>query len=97
MELFAMRLFAAYAGPSTWGEWVEIASHLGDVSYTITASPVGNTVLRCRVRYYKEVNNQVTEEWRSDVKIKTANVVANVEVSFMGVPFGSAVEGTITP
>lgn len=74
-----------------------MADHLGEVTYRIDAVPVGDTVLRCRVRYYKAVRNQVTEEWRDDVTIRTANVVASVEVSFMGLPTGSAVEGTVNP
>jgi hypothetical protein len=91
------RQFAAYAGPSTWGAWVNIADHLGVVKYRITGQAVGDTVLRSRVRYFKGPNNQVIEEWADSVSITTGDVVASVEVSFMGIPTGSAVNGTISP
>jgi hypothetical protein len=92
-----MRLYAAYAGPNIWGPWVIILSHLGIVNCSISAKPVGDTVLRCRVRYFDSKNVQVTEEWNGDVKITTSNSVANVEVSFLGIPLGSAVDGTVSP
>ncbi len=92
-----LRQFVAYAGPNTWGPWVPIADHIGSVTYTITGGAVGNTLIRSRVRYYKDIDTQVTEEWSDSVTITTANVVASVEVSFMGVPLGSAVDGTIQP
>ncbi|MBV8453282.1 MAG: hypothetical protein JOZ29_13565 [Deltaproteobacteria bacterium] len=92
-----MRTFAAYAGPSTWGPWLDVAHPVGSVAYAITAEPVGDTTLRCRVRYYKDENNQVVEEWRESVNIVTGNAVATVDVSFMGLLTGTAVNGTINP
>ena len=92
-----MRLFSAYAGPSTWGPWVTVAEHLGVVTYAITASAVSDTILRNRVRYYRAANDQVIKEWDSSVSITTGNVVAGVEVCFMGLPTGSPVDGTIQP
>jgi hypothetical protein len=50
------------------------------------------------VRYYRTAHQQATEEWVGDeVTIATGDAVSVVEVSFMGVPTGSAVEGTIEP
>ena len=91
------RQYAAFAGPSIWGNWQEVADPLGVVTYNIAAQPVGDTVLRCRVRYFKTENQQTTEEWRDQTTITTGNAVAKVEVSFMGIPTGSAVDGTIDP
>jgi len=88
--------YVAYAPPSTWGEWVVVAEHLGIVEYTITAEPIGDTVIRCAVRYYVAANDQITSEWREEVSITTGNVAAKVEVRFMGVPTGRVVNGTVT-
>ena len=92
----ASRAFASYAGPSVWSDWSNIASYLGVVTYHITAEPVGATALFCRVRYYRDTG-QVIEEFREETTITTGNVVANLEVSFKGIPTGSAVNGTVEP
>ena len=92
-----MRLYHAYAGPSTWGPWVTIGSHLGIASFKITAEVVGDTLLKCRVRYYNTATSQVTEEWLDEVTVSCGNCVANVEVCFKGIPTGSAVNGTVNP
>jgi hypothetical protein len=90
-------VFNAYAPPMIWGAWAIIASHTASIGYDISASAVGDTRIRCRVRYFKEIRNQVIEEFVDLTSIRTANVIANIEVSFMGVPLGSAVDGTISP
>lgn len=92
-----MSLFNAYAAPSTWGPWVTVGSHLGEASFTINANAVGDTLLKCRVRYYKTSVSQVIEEWLDNVTVNCGDCVANVEVSFMGIPTGSAVDGTVNP
>jgi hypothetical protein len=92
-----MRQFKSYAPPSFWGKWEIIGSHLGEVSFKITAEAVGSTLLRCKVRYYKTSTQQVVEEWLDSKKIECGNCVANVEVCFMGNPLGTAVDGTINP
>jgi hypothetical protein len=94
--IISMRQFAAYAGPHIWGPWVDVASHLGRATFTITASAVGETVLRSRVRYFPDDGERVAE-FGDSTTVTTGNTVANVSVSFMGVPIGSAVAGTITP
>lgn len=92
-----MTSFSAYALPNIWGPWVNIASHTASVSFKISADPVGSTVLRCRVRYFKGKGggSQIIEEFIDNVTITTSNSVAIIEVSFMGIPTGSAVDGTI--
>ena len=92
-----MRIYHAYAGPSTWGSWVIVGSHLGVASFTITADAVGSTLIKCRVRYYKTAHTQVVEEWLDNTTVDCGDCVANVEVSFEGLPLGSAVDGTVTP
>lgn len=92
-----MRQYSAYAGPSVWGDWVDVADTIGSVSYTITASAIGSTEIRSRVRYFKTETSQVVEEFADSTMITTGNAVAKVEVSFMGIPTGTAVDGTIDP
>jgi|GEM_PF-7108094 len=92
------RAFAAYAPPLSWGAPLEIASHLGSITYTITYSAVGSTLVVGQVSYFKPGNEEkVTESIASGGSITTDNVVANVEISFKGTPTGSAVNGTINP
>ena len=92
-----MRLYNAYAGPAIWGQWVNIASHAGVANFSITADAVGSTLIRCRVRYYKTATQQVVEEWLDKTHIDCGDCYANVEVSFMGLPTGTAVDGTVNP
>lgn len=95
-EKVMTRLYSAYAGPSIWGSWEEIARHLGKCTFNITAEAVGSTIIRGRVRYYRD-SEKVIEEFRDSITIHTGNAVDIVEVSFMGIPMGTAVNGTIDP
>ncbi|MFD2871729.1 hypothetical protein ACFS5N_04570 [Mucilaginibacter ximonensis] len=90
------RIYHAYAGPSTWSAWTQIASQFGVTAYDITANAVGSTIIKCRVRYFDRTNTQVISEFLDNITILTAPTGA-VEVSFMGVPTGTAVDGTINP
>lgn len=82
-----------------WGDWQEIASHIGSVTYDISYSPVGSTLVTAEVRYFSGEGGgtQVIEPFVDQVTITTANCVANVEVHFKGTPTGSAVTGSINP
>ena len=93
------RIFSAYAPPLTYGSKVEVASHLGSVSYTISYEPVGSAIVLGRVHYYKNGagEEKTTESLSSGATITTANVVANVEVDFKGAATGSNVRVTIDP
>ncbi len=92
-----MRVYNAYAPPNFWGDWVTIASQTGMASFTITASPVGDTLLRGRVKYYKTARDQSTDEFLDSITIHCGDSINNIEVSFMGIPMGTAVEGTVEP
>ena len=93
------RIFSAYAPPLTYGSKVEVASHLGSVSYTISYEPVGSAIVLGRVHYYNNCagEEKTTESLSSGATITTANVVANVEVDFKGAATGSNVRVTIDP
>jgi hypothetical protein len=95
----ASRTFTAFAAPLTWGPDVTVASNIGVVTYTISYGAVGSTLVLGRVTYFKGTGGgrQVTEEFRDETTITTANAVANVVCAFKGVVTGSAVNGTITP
>ena len=93
------RSFLAYAAPNFWGPKVTVASHIGSVTYTIAYEAVGDTLVLGQVTYWKGPGGgrQVTEQFRDETTITTSNSVANVECEFKGIPFGSAVNGTVTP
>ncbi len=97
------RTFHVYAPPMYWGDWQTIASHFtGDVSYEIKAWAIGDTQLKCQVRYFKGegAGEQVIEDFYDGDYHKITvcdNCAANVEVRFKGVPLGTAVKGMINP
>jgi hypothetical protein len=96
----ARSAFNAYAPPGVYGAWYKIKSHMGVSIFTITAKPIGKTMLKGRVRYWKHSkgkDRQVVEEFIDDIEITTANVVGVIEVSFKGIPTGTAVSGSIRP
>jgi hypothetical protein len=95
-----MRLYAAYAPPSMWGTWTNIANYAGVVTYSITASPDGSTVLKCQVRYYAAGDtpgNPTVSDWNDSTTVTTGDAIGTLDVRFQGVPTGSSVSGTITP
>ena len=93
------RAFNGYAPPNFWGSWVTVASHIGSVSYRISYSAVGSTLVVAQVEYWKGSGggSKVVEDFRDTTSITTSNSVANVRVRFKGVPLGSAVRGSISP
>ncbi len=93
------RIFSAYAPPLTYGAKVEVASHLGSVSYKIDYEPVGNAIVLARVHFYKlgTGDEKTTQSLTSGATITTADVAANVEVDFKGAATGSNVRVTINP
>lgn len=89
------KTFTAYAAPMAWGPWMAIQSHGGVITFKITYSAIGDTLVMGKVRYYKEKEKLREEEFKDEVTIKTADVWANIDVCFKGVPLGSTVEGEI--
>jgi len=90
------RQFSAYAPPSAWGSWVQVASHGGVISYNISYEPVGNTNVLGSVNY-QGAGGQVSQQFNDSIDITTGNVWANVFVCFRGAPLGTAVTVTISP
>ena len=92
------RSFSAYAPPLTYGSKMEVASHLGSVTYKINYAAVGSINVMGRVHYYRTADGgKVTEVLPNGGTITTADVAANVEVDFQGAGTGSAVNGIINP
>jgi hypothetical protein len=89
------KTFTAYAAPMSWGSWATIQSHGGIITFKITYYVVGDTMVMGKVRYYREKEKLVEEEFMDKVTIQTADVWANIDVCFKGVPLGSTIEGTI--
>lgn len=87
-----------YAPPSIFGPWVVVASHTTALSFGFNFGPTGDTSIDGEVRYYSSnsPNQKVVNSIFNGTIIRTANVIANVEVRFRGVLTGSAVTGTVT-
>jgi hypothetical protein len=95
-SLLLTRRFQAYAPPSAWGSWVQIASHGGIFNFSISYEAIGNTNAIGAVFYYGS-NGKVTQQFNGSIDITTGNVWANVFVCFRGAPLGTAIQGTINP
>ena len=89
------KMFNAYAPPVVWGPWTQIKSHGGPVSFTVKYKAVGSTLVLGKVRYWKESDKKVEQQFVDRITIKTANVWGNIDVCFKGIPLGSAVQGEI--
>ena len=87
--------FTAYAPPMMWGAWNNIQAHGGSINFKITYSPIGDALVMGKVRYFKSDGNQIEQEFKDEISIKTANVWATIEVCFKGLTTGSTVEGEI--
>lgn len=89
--------FSALAKPIFWSEWQTIEEQTGARSFKITYSGIGNaeTLVYGKVKYYKQKDKLVEEEFVDQVMISAADVYASIDVCFKGIPFGTAVEGEI--
>lgn len=82
-----------YAPPMVFGPWEKLFSHIGDPNtYTITASPQGDTAITGEVRYFGVDGRQHVTAIIRQVTINVGNCVCNVDVRFRGVPTGSYVD-----
>jgi hypothetical protein len=89
--------FSAYAGPNVFGPWTQIGSHAGAITYTINASPVGNTAIVGEVAYFAADGQRKVEPFYGSTVIRTCNCYATVQVRFKGIPLGSAVNVNVSP
>lgn len=78
-----------------WGVRTQIQSHGGAMSFTISFKPVGSTLVKGKIRYWKEMDKKVEQVFLDKITIRTANVWGNIDICFMGIPLGSAVQGEI--
>jgi hypothetical protein len=67
--------FTAYAPPMAWGVWHTIESHGGSIARTITYEPIGDTVVKGKVKYFKFEGEVVEEEFKDKVSIKTGQIL----------------------
>lgn len=80
-----------YAPPLVFGPWEVVGSHIGEVNYSITVEPIGDTLITGEVKYFKRDGGaQVTEAFSKQTSVSTSNSVANVEVRLKGTPTGSS-------
>jgi hypothetical protein len=90
-----LRQFAAYAGSSSWGQWVQLGSYPGGGSFDINYRAVrGDTVVWGAVNYYGS-GGSITEVFKDSISRTTGNAWAAIWVCFHGNPYGSAVRGTL--
>lgn len=96
-----MGYYYAYAPPQYWGSWWQNDyAHFGVVSYKVTAHPVGSTALYARVKYHDEYCQDLgpfTKYWVDEVSFTTGDCVGYFELSFRGMPYGTAVWGVVSP
>jgi hypothetical protein len=88
--------FNLYAPPVIWGPWMPIQSHGGSMHFNISYEAVGNTLVLGKVRYFKDKDKKTELQFSREVRIKTADVWASIEVCFKGIPLGSAVKVEIS-
>ena len=84
--------FSYSAPPNSYGPWQTIASYGGEVNYTVTARPIGDTQVFGQVRFGGQ-----TESFTETVSFRTPNEWGNVEARFKGVPLGTAIHGSVFP
>jgi hypothetical protein len=88
--------FTIYAVPLSWGQWVQVITHNGVVSYDIAYRAVRRDTVVHGCVYYYSSSGAKKEVFRDSIRITTGNWWASVYVCFYGNPYGSAVNGTIT-
>lgn len=97
-SLALTRSYIFYAPPLVFSPWVVVGSHVGQITYTISFKPQGDTQIQAQVRYFENKNlPRVERDILSGTSITTSDSVANVEMRFKGIPTGSAVDVSIVP
>lgn len=92
---FGCTRYQDYAPPGIWGQWEAHRSHIGSVEYSGTASPVSSTSLQGGVRYWSVEDVQEEDLFIDSFSVMTGNSVGNLELRFMGIPYGTTVTRTI--
>lgn len=87
--------FKTYAPPMLWGPWEIIDNSAGEMSFKITYSADGNTIVMGKIRYYSQQNKVAEEGFQDEIIIRTGDAIANIEVCFKGLSLGSEVHGEI--
>jgi hypothetical protein len=90
-------LYDACAGPGFFGPWVIVASQInGPVTYGISATPLGKTIVVGQVRYW-DVDDVLREDLFFDsTEIRTGNSTQSVRIRFKGLGLGSPVRVIVT-
>jgi hypothetical protein len=87
----------AQAGPNVWGPKLNIRSHLGKATYTVSYKAVGNTLVVGEITYWQTKDRQVTKEFNGSITFTTADVSGTPTVRFKGIPLGSVVNVSVGP
>jgi hypothetical protein len=90
--------FKIYAPPNFYGPWETIASHVGEVTYSVSVKPVGSTVVAGEIRFYdKKTGKQAVRSFFGSTTFTTSNSVANVEIRLKGGGLGSSCDVKVSP
>ncbi len=95
---FGGESFTAWAAPFDFTEdWKKIDSHSGEFIYKIIISSEQNyTYLEGEVKYCGPEEKIVTETFQDEIKFRTGDCWANVEVRFRSAPNSVKVNGWFT-
>ncbi len=86
--------YQAYGPPMGWGSWYPIRDHIGNMTWRVDASAVGDTQLFSKVKYYGGTG-WAEKQFGGSTIIVTGNAVATISAQFYGNPYGTAVNGLI--
>ena len=91
------RDFTYNAPPAVFGPWQTVNAYNVATTVTITFAPLGDAMVVGEVDFFGPDGNEVVLPLFSGVPFRTGPGLAPVKVHFRGIPFGSGVNGTITP
>jgi len=82
----------AYAPPNYFGTWTQVGAHIGAAHYSITVTPVGNTVVASEVRYFDVNGHMRIQPFHGRIEIDTGDSYGTIQIRCKGIPLGSAVK-----
>jgi hypothetical protein len=80
-----------YAPPNVFGEWTEIAAHIGGpMKFKVRVEPIGETIVTGEIEYFDKDNKKVSRSFFKEATVEVGNSYASVRVRLKGTPFGSS-------
>ena len=85
--------FSGYAPPFAWSTPLPVVSHIGYTTYTITIEVKGDTSVNSWTRYWSKDERWQDRKFMGSTTISTGSAAASVYMTYLGIPFGSSIEG----